>query len=157
LEAFTELIAVAALKYQILRQKVGSNIVFDKAQALSFEGDSGPYLQYTYARTNSVLEKGASVGVSPNPSHVPVEAYEVERILYRFSEALEEALLAHSPHHAVTFLVELASTFNTFYAQEKIADTSDEFAPYKLLLTHAVKQTLQNGLFVLGMKAPEKM
>jgi arginyl-tRNA synthetase len=157
LEALTELIAVAALKYQILRQKVGGNIVFDKAKALSFEGDSGPYLQYTYARTNSVLEKATVVGVKAAASNVPTEAYEVERILYRFSEALELALLEHSPHHAVTFLVALASTFNTFYAQEKIADTSDEYAPYKLLLTHAVKQTLQNGLFVLGMKAPEKM
>lgn len=157
IEALTELIAVAALKYQILRQKVGGNIVFDKAQALSFEGDSGPYLQYTHARIGSVIEKAESSGISPNAKSFPDTPYEVERILYRFPEALQYALLERSPHHVVTFLVELAAAFNGFYSAEKIADNTDEFASYKLLLAAAVRQTLANGLWVLGIKAPEKM
>lgn len=157
LEALTELIAVAALKYQILRQNVGSNIVFDKAQALSFEGDSGPYLQYTYARTGSVITKADEAGIQAGAQNAPLTAYELERLLYRFPEVLERALLERSPHHVTTFLVALAAAFNNFYGVERIADVSDELASYKLLLTAAVRQTLDNGLWILGMKAPEKM
>lgn len=159
LTTLSEAIAVAALKYQILRQKVGSNIVFDKAQALSFEGDSGPYLQYTHARINSVLEKAREAGVSAEvkTENVPPEAYEVEKILYRFPEVVEEAFLAREPHQIATFITELASSFNSFYANEKIADSSDPHAPYKCLLASAVKQTIKNGLWLLAIKAPEKM
>ena len=57
----------------------------------------------------------------------------------------------------MTYLTELAGSFNTFYAHEKIADSADEYAPYKVAVTEAVKTTLKNGLFVLGIKAPEKM
>jgi len=152
-----EQIAVAALKYQILRHSVGSNIVFDKERALSFEGDSGPYLQYTHARIGSVEEKAEKEGVSASLQHVPETPYEIEKILYRFPEVVEQALLERSPHYVTTFLTELAGAFNTFYAQEKIADAGDEYAPYKLALAGAVKQTLKNGLWVLGIKAPERM
>lgn len=156
-EELTELIAVAALKYQILRQKVGTNIVFDKAQAISFEGDSGPYLQYTYARTGSVLAKAEEAGIDMNAKVLPESSYELERILYRLSEVLEHSVLDRTPNYLVTFLVEVAGAFNSFYANERIADKSDEFAAYKMLLTAAVRQTLANGLWVLGIKTPEKM
>jgi len=159
LTTLSEAIAVAALKYQILRQKVGSNIVFDKAQALSFEGDSGPYLQYTHARINSVLEKASEIHVAREVKmdNVPPTVYEVERILHRFPEVVEQAFLDREPHQVATFLTELASSFNSFYANEKIADSSDSYAPYKCLLSAAVKQTLKNGLWLLAIKAPERM
>lgn len=155
----SEAIAVAALKYQILRQNVGSNIVFNKEQALSFEGASGPYLQYTHARITSVLEKARTNGIEPalREDVMQSEAFEVEKLLYRFPEVVEEAFEAREPHQVATFLTELASSFNSFYANEKIADTDDLNAPYKCLLAAAVKQTLKNGLWLLAIKAPEKM
>ena len=157
IDTLSEQIAVAALKYQILRQKVGSDMVFDKERALSFEGDSGPYLQYTYARIQSVLEKAKDVGVAPSFQNVPETPYELERLLYRYPEVVEEATIGREPHKVTTYLTELAGTFNTFYAQEKIADSSDEYAPYKGALAKAVGVTLKNGLWVLGIEAPEKM
>ncbi len=157
LEALTAEVAVAALKYQILRHSVGSNIVFDKEKALSFEGDSGPYLQYTHARIGSVLEKASAAGVEVSTKTLPVEVYELERLVYRFPEVVEVALAERAPHKVVGFLTELAGSFNSFYAHEKIADATDEFAPYKVALASAVKHTLKNGLYVLGIKAPERM
>ena len=157
IDELTEQVAVAALKYQILRQAVGSNIVFDKQRALSFEGDSGPYLQYTYARIQSVLEKATGLGIAPSVDVVPDVPYEVQRILSRFPAVTETALFERSPHKVVTYLTELAGAFNSFYAQEKIADASDEYAPYKAAIAKAVATTLKNGLWVLGIKAPEKM
>jgi arginyl-tRNA synthetase len=150
-------VATAAIKYQILRNSVGSNMVFDKEAALSFEGDSGPYLQYTNARINSVLEKAAAVGVQPNTEHAPTEPYALERLLYRWPEVTQAALAERAPHLVARYLTDLAGAFNTFYAQEKIADAADQFAPYKAALAQAVGQTLQNGLWVLGIEAPEKL
>jgi arginyl-tRNA synthetase len=157
LDGLTEAIAVAALKYQILRHSVGSNIIFDKEKALSFEGDSGPYLQYTHARICSVLEKAKGVGVVPSVRTAPVAPYEIEQIIYRFPEVVETAWLERAPHKVTTYLTELAGAFNTFYAHEKIADATDEFAPYKAATADVVRLTLKNGLYVLGIKAPERL
>ncbi len=150
-------VATAAIKYQILRQAVGSNIVFDKDRALSFEGDSGPYLQYTYARIQSVLEKAHVAGVNELPLVVPLTAYAVEKLVYQFPELIATALQERAPHKVATYLIELAGAFNSFYAVEKIADVSDEFAPYKVAVAKAVATTLKNGLWVLGIKAPKRM
>jgi len=95
--------------------------------------------------------------VEVKAENVPSQAYEVEKILYRFGEVVEEAFLAREPHQVATFLTELASSFNSFYANEKIADPSDHHAPYKCLLASAVRQTLKNGLWLLAIKAPDKM
>ena len=157
LDELTEQVAVAALKYQILRQGVGSNIIFDKEKALSFEGDSGPYLQYTHARINSVLEKAAAAGVLLSTELSPPTSYAVEKFIYQFPEVIATALKERAPHKVVGYLTELAGAFNSFYAQEKIADSSDEYAPYKAAVAEAVAITLKSGLWVLGIKAPERM
>ncbi len=156
-EKLANQLAVAAIKYQILRHSVGSNIVFDKEKALSFEGDSGPYLQYTHARCLSVLEKARGVGIEPQLAPAPEVPYVLERILYRFPEVIEEALAERAPHTVVTYLTELAGEFNSFYAHEMIADKDDVYAPYKALLTAAVATTLKNGLWALGIEAPERL
>lgn len=150
-------VAVAALKYQILKHGVGSNIVFDKEKALSFEGDSGPYLQYTYARIGSVLQKAQQLGIAPSYAHLPETPYEIEQTLYRFEEVVANATVALEPQGIISYLTALCGAFNSFYAQEKIADGSDPHAPYKLAIANAVRQTLKNGLWVLGIQAPERM
>ena len=157
LEEMIDMVTVGALKYQILRQSPGSNIIYDKEKALSFEGDSGPYLQYTHARINSVLEKARGMGLDLQTNSYPVAAYEIEKIIYRFPEIIEEALNERAPHKVVGYLTELAGEFNSFYSQEKIADKEDMNAPYKMAIAEAVKITLKNGLWVLGIKAPERM
>lgn len=150
-------VAIAAVKYSVLKGSILQHSVFDKEQALSFEGDSGPYLQYTHARIASVLKKAEGLGLSLGTEVVPEITYEVERLIYHFPEVVETALQERAPHKVAVFITELASAFNSFYANEKIADTSDTYAPYKLVLAKAVKQTIKNGLWVLGIKAPEEM
>ncbi len=150
-------IAVGAIKYVALRGNILQDSIFDKESALSFEGDSGPYLQYTHARICSVLDKAKEAGVSASCEHVPSDVYEVEKYLYHFEEVVREALVERAPHKVTNYLTELAGAFNTFYAHEKIADSSDKNAPYKAAVAEAVKITLKNGLWVLGIKAPERM
>jgi len=152
-----EQVAVAALKYQILRQAVGSNIIFDKAQALLLTGDSGLYIQYAHARAVSLVKKAGELGIVSSTSSAPEAPYLLEKILYQFPEVVERAATQLEPHHLVTYMTRLAGEFNTFYAVERIADQSDNFASFKLALTEVTKLTLQKGLELLGMSAPEEM
>ncbi len=154
----SEIVAIGAIKYSILRQAIGGDIVFDFDKSLSFEGDSGPYLQYTYVRAKSVLEKALStklLALSSIPQNW--ETTEVEKLLYRFPEIIGRAGREYAPHHIVTYLIELASSFNSFYAKEKIVDESDLASPYKVALTEALSHVLKNGLYLLGIKVPKKM
>jgi arginyl-tRNA synthetase len=105
----------------------------------------------------SVLEKAKSVGVQPDTEARPMEAYAIEKILYRFEEVVHEALGERAPHKVAVYLTELAGAFNTFYGNEKIADADDTYAPYKAAIADAVRITLKNGLWTLGIKAPGKM
>jgi arginyl-tRNA synthetase len=156
-DELAEVVAVGALKYQILRQSIGSDIVFDKERALSLEGDSGLYLMYTHARITSTVVKAGAVGMVVDIKKPPATPYVLEKYLYQFPEIIKKAQQERAPHHVVVYLTELAATFNTFYAHEKIVDMTDAYAPYKLALAQAVQITLKNGLWTLGIKAPEKM
>lgn len=151
-DAVREQVALAAIKYSFLRVSTGKNIVFDFEQSISVEGDSGPYLQYTYARCKSVLAKAGTTKYG----HPALVSPSVERLLYRFSEVVERAALEFEPHYVAEYLNALASAYNSWYAREQILDGSDAQGA-KLALTAAVAQTLKNGLHLLGIDAPERM
>ncbi|MES2134661.1 MAG: arginine--tRNA ligase [Patescibacteria group bacterium] len=146
-------VAVSAIKYSVLKQSTGKNIIFDPEASLSFEGDSGPYLQYSYARSQSVLKKAGSWKLKAGS--LPETVSSLERLLYRFPEVVERAGKEYEPHHVTTYLTELASAFNGWYAQGRII--GDEYESYKLALTSAFALTMKNGLYVLGIRAPEAM
>lgn len=150
-------IAIGAIKYATLRSNILQDSTFDKEQALSFEGNSGPYLQYTYARICSAVEKALSLGITASTVQAPEVPYVIERLLYRFPEVVLQALEDRQPHQVTTYITELAGAFNGFYSEEKIADEKDVFAPYKVALVQALAQTLKNGLWILGIKAPTQM
>lgn len=154
-EEVAQMIAVAAIKYSILKQGLGKNIVFDPEQSLSLEGDSGPYLQYAHVRAASILRKAASEDVHAD-TNAPGELSLVERLLIRFPEIVERACSLYEPHHVAQYLTELSSAFNSWYASTKVLDGTPE-ASYKLALVDATRQTLKNGLYLLGIKAPEEM
>jgi arginyl-tRNA synthetase len=148
-------VAVAAIKFQILRQASGKNIIFDRERALSLEGDSGPYLQYAYARTNAILAKAKESGISPKID-TAFAPNDVARLIPRFPEIVARAAKEFEPHLVTTYLTELSGAFNSWYAQEQVLDGTPR-APHKLALVEAVGRTLKNGLWLLGIPAPEKM
>jgi len=162
-EEVADQIAVSALKYSILKQAPGKNIIFDFEKSLSFEGDSGPYLQYSAVRSKSILEKAKRERI-PKFQRLPLDSKgslwtinEVEKLLYRFPEVVATAAREYAPHKVATYLLELSGAFNSFYAKEKIVDKDDQNSPYKVALTESFLITLQNGLNLLGIKVPGKM
>ncbi len=154
-----EAVAVGAIKYMILRQAIGNDIIFDIEKSVSTEGDSGVYLQYAYARTNSLLEKAKDQGLTLNANNQGQtlrKTHEIEKLLYRFPEVVERAGKEFAPHYITTYLTELAGSFNNFYAHEQIIDDSPE-SPYRLAITKAFNIVMKNGLTILGIPAPERM
>ncbi len=150
-------VAIGAIRYSILHQSNGKDIIFDFDKSLSFEGDSGPYLQYSYARAKSILRKAEEEGVKEKFEKTDEGESELEKTLYRFPEVVERAGSEYSPHYIATYLIELSSSFNGFYAKNKIVDKNDQNSPYRIALTDAFSIILKNGLNLLGIQAPEKM
>ncbi len=150
-------IAIAAIKFSILRAKPGQNINFDPDTSLSFEGDSGPYLQYTHARITTMLEKAA--GENLLPVYSPDQGVsDIERIAFRFRDTVAFAVAENGPHHIVIYLLELARAFNSFYATNKFIDPENrEVSAHRLAIAQIVQQLLAYGLDMLGIKAPNKM
>ena len=156
-DALAKQVAVAAIKYEVLKSGTGRNIVFDKERALSLEGDSGPYLQYAHARCNAILAKSAEQGIAAECRTSDVlHGLEVARLVHRFPEVVASAVREMEPHVVATYLIQLAGAFNSWYAQEQILDGTPA-AAHKVALTDAVRATLKKGLWLLGIPAPERM
>ncbi len=145
-------VAIGALKYSILKQTPGKNIIFDFEKSISFEGDSGPYLQYACVRAKSLLTKAGAVDENAINKK---DTYAIEKVLIRFESVVERAIADLAPQLIAGYLIDLASHFNSWYAQERII--GDENEAYKLLIVNKFVQTLKRGLFGLGIEVPEKM
>jgi len=150
-------VSVAALKYSILKQGIGGDIIFDFEKSISFEGDSGPYLQYSYARANSILEKAKIKNILPDPHTFPAEIFEVEKLLYKFPEIMSRSAREYEPHHIANYLIEVARAFNGFYGNTVIVNKEDLSSGYKIALTYAFSFVMKNGLYLLGIVSPKKM
>ena len=149
-----EQVAVGAIKYMILRQAPGSDIIFDEEKSLSLEGDSGPYLQYALVRAKSVLAQAVS-SKQKTVSEDSEEPYKIERIILHFPEVTARSARELAPNLLVNYLTELAGEWNSFYAQERIIGGENE--THKLLVARAFVSTMTNGLTLLGIPAPDKM
>lgn len=154
-EKIVEQVAVGAVKYVVLKQGSSKDIVFDPEKSLSLEGDSGPYLQYAHTRALSLLKAAKEAKIVANTSDAPADASALERTLIHFPEVLMRAAHELEPHYLTTYLTELASAFNSWYANERVIGGKNP--SYGVLLVTAVEATLTKGLGVLGIPAPEEM
>jgi arginyl-tRNA synthetase len=152
-----EAVGIGAVKYSILKQSLGGDIIYDFNKSISFEGDSGPYLQYSYARAKSIVSKANEQGIVSRATGATDVPQTIERLLVRFPEVVELASVEFAPHRVVSYLIELAGEWNSYYAKTKIVGTDIPESPYRVSIARAVATVLHNGLSVLGIKAPEKM
>lgn len=146
-------VGIGAIKWNDLKRNSQQDIVFDWEDVLNMQGNSGPYIQYTYARTQSVLAKKESSSFE----HVVLDKEEEDliRMLDRFAPVISEAAEKFAPNVLCLYLFELAQKYNLFYQKYKIIDSDKE--DFRLNLTAAVGQVIKNGLNLLGIQAPEKM
>lgn len=148
-------VAVGAVKYVVLKSGSGKDIVFDPEKSLSLEGDSGPYLMYALVRARSLLRAAQEAGVEAGTEDAPAEATVLERLLIHYGEVVERAASELEPHYVTTYLTELASAFNSWYASGKVI--GGERPRHGVLLTQAVEKVLAHGLNLLAIPTPEEM
>ena len=155
--AFADMVAIAALKFSILKVAPGKPVNFDPEEALSFEGDSGPYIQYTYVRTQTLLEKGKNLHIQPFLHEHYIET-NLERILYRFEEVAARAAEEYAPHYIAHYVLEVAQVFNSWYGNQKIVDESNmDISAHRLAVAQRVGIVLKRGLYLLGIETPDRM
>lgn len=155
-------VGIGAIKYFDLMHSVKSDVIFDWDKMMNLEGNSGPYLQYTVARCNSILAKSGnwkagSLLISDNWKLVTEEEV-ILRSLVHFPEIIEEAAKNYAPNLLCNYLYDLAQKYNCLYNSCPILNNSDQqVTNFRLSLTAGVGQVLKNGLKILGIEAPEKM
>jgi arginyl-tRNA synthetase len=154
-------VGLAALKFMMLKVDATKDIHFDPKQSIQFEGDTGPYLQYTHARAASILRIAASLGVLPATPKFenlsPVEE-KLVIIMTRFGSTVTDAQQHRKPHIIIQYLLELAQAFNEFYHSKSVLKEADiDTKQSRLELVIATKQVLANGLRLLGIRPIEKM
>jgi arginyl-tRNA synthetase len=153
-EATDDIIA-GALRYQFLKIKIGSDVVFDINEAVSLHGNSGSYLQYAYARANSILNKSTQKEGSLNDATFNDSERALLRKVNEYGDVVWAAKSELLPHQICTYLYELAQEFNRFYEKNKVIGDEEETKRIALVALYA--KTLSEGLAVLGIVAPEKM
>lgn len=183
-ESVIEATAIGAIKYSFLKVSTNQEIAFDIQESISFDGNSGPYLQYTYARTQSVLRKAKSPqppflkgedaveplfvkeddlteppllkGV-PKAGDLQPEELDLLRLLFRFEDTVKNSAEKFAPNILCNYLFELAQAFNLFYQKLPILKAEGESREVRLALTAATGNVIKKGLYLLGIDAPERM
>ena len=157
------IVGLGALKYFILKVDARKNMLFNPEESIDFNGNTGPFIQYTYARIRSILRKAAAEGITVPATlsaEMPLNEKEIELIqkLNEFGAAVEQAGKDYSPSGIANYCYELTKAFNQFYHDYSIlgADTEDEKV-VRLVLAQNVGKTLKNGMALLGIEVPERM
>jgi len=150
-----EKIAIAAIKYSMLKNDNDKNIIFDWEQSLRFEGDTGPYLQYSYARASSIIKK-SKIKKSKNqiPELSDGEIKLIKKIL-AFPEVVEKSAEKLNPSFIANYSFQLAQSFNEFYHSNKVIGEKEE--AFRIKLVEAFRNTLKNSLYLLGIEVMEEM
>lgn len=151
-------ISVAAIKFSILKSAPGKDMIFDFEKSLSFEGDSGPYLQYTHARICALLKKAEEAGIDMESYIIENPERELEQAIIGYTNVLGKSYRDLGPHHLIQYLLSLTRAFNNMYGRQQVVDeTNKEKSAYYVMLATATKNILAHGLYTLGIVAPERM
>jgi arginyl-tRNA synthetase len=155
------IVGIGAIKYADLSQSRVKNIVFEWDRMLALDGDSAPYLQYTYVRARGIMRKGAMAypagGIDVRATET-IEEWTLITHVARFPDAVREATRAYHPHVVANYLYHLAQAFHAFYHQVPVLQATDEgLRQSRMELVRAAAQVMRTGLGLLGIQVPERM
>ncbi len=162
-QEISRIVGLGALKYFILKVDARKNMLFNPAESIDFNGNTGPFIQYTYARIRSIMRKAESEGITlPHdlPANAPLNEKEIQLIqkMNGFGSAVAQAGTDYSPSGIANYCYELTKDFNQFYHDYSIlnADRPAEKA-VRLIIAKNVAKTIKNGMRLLGIEVPERM
>ena len=157
-------IALGALKYYLLKVDPKKKMLFNPDESIDFHGNTGPFIQYTYARICSIIRRAEALKIKYetfNVDQIKVMSIKQKKIInhiYQFPNIIKISSDSHSPSLISQFSYDLSKLFNTFYQEEKIIDgKNNETTSFKIALSHLTSVTIKNSLELLGIDVPEKM
>jgi arginyl-tRNA synthetase len=153
------IVGMGALKYFILKVDARKNMLFNPEESIDFNGNTGPFIQYTYARIRSILRKSQNTQNTPVPQ-ITLNSKEIELIqkMSEYGAAVEQAGKDYSPSGIANYCYELTKVFNQFYHDYSILNESDEAKRQtRLVIARNVAKVLKNGMALLGIEVPERM
>lgn len=157
-EKLAKQVGVGAIKFQELFNQRIKDYTFDWDNTLSFEGETGPYVQYTHARINSILDRGNFEPVSIEENLLKEESeINLLRLIYNFSNVVIDAHEKYEPYFITRHITEVAKEFNKYYNSTQILVEDSKLKEQRLMLAYAVKTVIKAGLGLLGIEAPNKM
>lgn len=157
-EKLFEMIGMGALKYFLLKVEPKKRLLFDPNESIDFQGNTGPFIQYTHARIKSVLNKAVTKEGFMNPSTLKESELELIQLMSKYPETLSTAAQAHNPAAIANYAYDLAKVYNKFYQTESILKTDDEdLKAFRLKLSELTASTLKKAMNLLGIKMPERM
>ena len=157
-EEMIKAVAIGAVKFSDLASDPRKDVIFDWDKIMSLDGDSGPYLQYTYARCKSVLNKTAikeQKNIDTAPESINEDEMALVREFYKFEEKIVEAAERFSPSVIAEYILSVARKYNEFYAKNRIIDQKEEV--FRVFLTKTTASVIETGLDILGIETVEKM
>ncbi len=153
-----EIIGMGALKYYILKVDPKKGILFDPKESVDFNGNTGPFIQYTYARIQSILRKEEAKDFDVNSIELNEAEIEIIRHLNNFEETIQKSAEDLSPALIANYVYDLVKLFNSFYQNHSILKAESENLKYfRIRLSQWVSHTISNSLHLLGIVSPEKM
>jgi len=156
-------IGLGALKYYILKVDPHKNMTFNPSESIDFNGNTGPFIQYTYARIKSVFRKAELMNIAPDLGSVHtarpgIKEIELIKLLRKFSDTVNEAASEYSPAVIANYCYELAREFNQFYHDFSILGEEDNSKRnFRLFLSKVTSEVLYSGMWLLGIEMPERM
>ena len=156
------IIGLGALKYFMLKVDARKNMLFNPKESIDFNGNTGPFIQYTYARTRSIERKAAEAGVNVDTTNAPESISEKEcgiiRMLNEFPAVIRQAGTDYSPSGIANYTYELAKEYNQFYHDFSILrEENESVKAFRILLTRNVGKVIKTAMNILGIDVPERM
>ena len=157
-QEIARIVGMGALKYFILKVDARKNMLFNPEESIDFNGNTGPFIQYTYARIRSILRKAPSFSRMSKISSLSSKEVELIQKMNEFGAAVEQAGKDYSPSGIANYCYELTKVFNQFYHDYSILNEPDEQKKlFRLVLAKNVAKIIKNGMGLLGIEVPERM
>lgn len=162
-KSIVETIGLGALKYFILKVDPKKTMTFDPKESIDFNGNTGPFIQYTYARILSLMRKAEAKGINLSnevntKTKISDKELQLIKLVYSYPEILKEAAADHSPAQVANYVYELAKEFNQFYHDHPVlSETDQNIIMFRLFLSNQVSKVIKSGMSLLGINVPERM
>jgi len=153
-----EIVGMGALKYFMLKVDPRKRMLFDPKESIDFNGNTGPFIQYTYARIQSLKRKHNAEVVMPSAVNITAKEQEIIKLLTEFPAVIQEAAANYSPALVANYVYDLVKEYNTYYQNTAILTAeSEELINFRLGLSVKVGEVIKTSMSLLGVNVPDRM